>query len=58
MPKAIEINKHKFFKLGKKEAKRDKRNLKFAAVVKAPVHCPTGTTSTTSIRDSDADVRQ
>ena len=25
MPKAIEINKHKFFKLGKKEAKRDKR---------------------------------
>lgn len=40
MPKAIGINKHKFFKLGKKGAKRDKRNLKFAAVVKAPVPLP------------------
>ncbi len=40
MAKAIGINRHKFFKLGKKAAKRDKRNLKFAAVLKAPIPLP------------------
>src|SRR5258708_36514464 len=40
MAKAIGINRHKFFKRGKKAAKRDKRNLKFAAVLKAPVPLP------------------
>lgn len=40
MAKAVGIQKHKVFKLGKKAAKRDTRNLKFAAVLKAPVALP------------------
>lgn len=40
MAKAVGIQKHKVFKLGKKAARRDKRNLKFAAVLKAPVALP------------------
>jgi hypothetical protein len=40
MAKAVGIQKHKLFKLGKKAAKKDERNLKFAAVLKAPVPLP------------------
>jgi hypothetical protein len=40
MAKAIGIQRHRFFKLGKKKAKRDRRNLKFAAVLKAKVKLP------------------
>src|SRR5215813_4216168 len=35
MPKAKGIQSHKFFKLGKAAAKRDKRNFKFAALLRA-----------------------
>jgi len=40
MAKAKGINAHKVFKLGKAKAKVDKRNLKFAAILKAPVALP------------------
>jgi len=40
MAKATGIQKHKVFKLGKKTAKRDRRNLKFAAVLKPKVSLP------------------
>ena len=40
MPIAFGIHKHKVFKLGKAAAKRDDRNLKFAALLKAPVRLP------------------
>jgi len=36
MPKAKGIQSHKLFKLGKAPAKADDRNLKFAAILKAP----------------------
>jgi hypothetical protein len=41
MAKAKGIDAHKVFKLGKAPAKRDKRNLKFAAVLKALPKLPT-----------------
>ena len=40
MAKARGINSHKVFKLGKAAAKRDTRNLRFAAVLKAPPPLP------------------
>ena len=40
MPIAFGIHEHKLFKLGKRAAKRDDRNLKFAAVLKAPTPLP------------------
>jgi hypothetical protein len=40
MAKSIGIQSHKLFKLGKKAAKRDQRNLKFAALLRAPVAVP------------------
>ena len=40
MSKTKGINAHKVFKLGKAKAKVDKRNLKFAAILKAPVALP------------------
>src|ERR1044071_5047451 len=40
MPIAFGIHEHKVFKLGKRAAKRDDRNLKFAAVLKAPTPLP------------------
>jgi hypothetical protein len=40
MPIAFGIHDHKVFKLGKGAAKKDERNLKFAAVLKAPVPLP------------------
>jgi hypothetical protein len=40
MPASIGIDRHPIFKLGKAPAKRDPRNLKFAALLKAPVTLP------------------
>jgi hypothetical protein len=40
MARARGINAHKYFKLGKAAAKRDQRNLKFAAILRAPVTPP------------------
>lgn len=40
MAKSKGIQKHKVFKLGKAPAKRDKRNLKFATLLKAPPTLP------------------
>ena len=40
MARAKGINTHKYFKLGKAAAKPDKRNLMFAAILKAPVKVP------------------
>ena len=40
MAKSKGINLHSVFKLGKAPAKRDKRNLKFAALLKAPITLP------------------
>jgi hypothetical protein len=40
MPIAIGIHEHKVFKLGKRAARKDDRNLKFAAVLKAPTPLP------------------
>lgn len=40
MAKTKGINTHKLFKLGKDKAKVDKRNLKFAAILRAPIALP------------------
>jgi hypothetical protein len=40
MARAKGINTHKYFKLGKATAKSDKRNLMFAAILKAPIKVP------------------
>ena len=40
MAKAKGIHAHKFFKLGKAAAKKDKRNLMFATVLKAAPALP------------------
>src|SRR4051794_31538952 len=40
MARAKGINSHPGFKLGKAPAKRDRRNLKFATLLKAPVTVP------------------
>ena len=41
MAKSKGIGQHPIFKLGKAPAKRDPRNLKFAAILKAPAKLPT-----------------
>jgi hypothetical protein len=40
MARAKGINTHKYFKLGKATAKRDKRNLMYAAILKAAIKVP------------------
>src|SRR5437016_1563681 len=40
MTRATGINSHPLFKLGKAKAKRDERNLKFAAILRAPAKVP------------------
>lgn len=40
MPRTAGIQSHPFFKLGKAAAKRDSRNLKFAAILRAPQPVP------------------